>query len=202
MARIDIFRLENGGPLWLRAAESLTEAKRQIGSDGPGKYLIFDSESQKKIEVSVEARTYDGEHFWRALLVEAMTITEADLGTLQIYLATARTLELVCQIGFNEEFVNHFRTVTAGDAACGTALAHGTRVSVYDVENDPIYSPESRRLMLANGARSLQSVPLRDSQDKLVGMLSPQYKKPKMQGIQTLSDAAARRFADQISSRF
>jgi hypothetical protein len=52
-AKFDIFmRLPDGHPIWIRAAESLEEARRllqQFASSAPGDYFIFDSRNAQVI---------------------------------------------------------------------------------------------------------------------------------------------------------
>jgi hypothetical protein len=59
-AKFDIFlRLPSGQPVWIKAVESLEEARRQLAQfteSEPGEYFVFNALSGKIIEGDVELR--------------------------------------------------------------------------------------------------------------------------------------------------
>ena len=58
---LDVFRVENGGVLWLESAESLECAKarvQELAASSPGEYLILDQKTGKKYIVELDG--FDG----------------------------------------------------------------------------------------------------------------------------------------------
>ena len=88
-------------------------------------------------------------------------------------------LRIIVQRGFSDSFLEFFNSVHDGTAACGTALKNGKRVIVENVESDPLYDEESRKVMLAAGALSVQSTPFITRSGRLLGMFSTHYRAPR-----------------------
>ena len=54
MSRINIFRMDEKGPLWLEDAETVNEARKRISKLNavqPAEFLIFDEESGLKLSL-------------------------------------------------------------------------------------------------------------------------------------------------------
>lgn len=62
-------------------------------------------------------------------------------------------------------------------SASGAALKGQFRIVVPDVATDPLFTTESRGVLLRASVRSVQSTPLIDA-GKLVGMVSTHYSRP------------------------
>jgi CheY-like chemotaxis protein len=121
-------------------------------------------------------------HFGRSALISeflASTIeaTAADFGNVQLFDSTNQVLRIVAHHGFESEFLSYFGTVGLNDkCACGRAMNGRSRIVVTDVASDPLYSNDSRGVMLRAKVRSLQSTPLIGSGGKFLGMVSTHYK--------------------------
>ncbi len=53
----DIFRVDDNSPLWQESSRSLDAAKVRVqvlGASHPGKYLIYDVQTQNKIRITVD----------------------------------------------------------------------------------------------------------------------------------------------------
>lgn len=107
----------------------------------------------------------------RRLLESAISLDRADFGTLQVFDEQTRTLKIVAQVGFSEEFLDHFRSVRPFDgSACGRAAGLGGAVVVADVARDPAFLPH-HAVMKAAGVGSVKSQPIKD-EDGLIGVIS------------------------------
>jgi GAF domain-containing protein len=62
--------------------------------------------------------------------------------------------------------------------ACGVAIKGRFRIKVTDVATDPLFSDESRGVLLRAKVRSGQSTPLIDALGNLVGMVSTYHSRP------------------------
>jgi putative methionine-R-sulfoxide reductase with GAF domain len=205
----DIFHLQSGNLVWLEVVTGIEQAKRcvkMLRAERPGRYLVFRASYSNRLKKSelapphpVSFRTSRAIH---SILAETLRITSTTLGTLQIYDPQARILNLTAQVGLDAAFIDHFRVVLGGHAACGAALARRQRVTIQDVATDPIYSSKSRSIMLANYARSVHTVPLINSHKKLIGMVSALYRDPAVppSRYESLSDDIVTSFADRITA--
>jgi PAS domain S-box-containing protein len=131
-------------------------------------------------------------------------LQRADFGDVQLYNPQTRTLQIVAQRGFNDEFLAHFANVEAGDgSACGQALQHRRRVVIEDVNEEPSFA-QYRSIAAAAGFRAVQSTPLTASGNGgPIGMLSTQFRNPHRPSERDLrtTDLYARQAADVIASR-
>lgn len=134
------------------------------------------------------------------VLKTALTVT-GEMGTLQLYDSSDCSLKIVCHHGFEPPFLNFFSSTCQGHAACGMALLRRERVIVEDVATDPIFAEtEARNVMLAAGARAVQSTPLLNSLGDPLGMLSTHYRQPSRPSARDLRclDRLARHAAKLI----
>ena len=73
----------------------------------------------------------------QSLLEEVLDVSimllNADFGNIQLYDAANGTLQIVAQRGFQQEFLDYFKSVREATNACGMALERGERVIVEDV---------------------------------------------------------------------
>jgi PAS domain S-box-containing protein len=131
----------------------------------------------------------------------AITITSADMGNIQLFDQEKRQLRIVASRGFGRPFLEFFDGVQHGEAASGTAMLKGERVVVEDVTVSPIFAgTPGLELMLAAGARAVQSTPLVNRAGRLMGMLSTHYRSPRTFAERDLHvvDLLARQAADWI----
>ena len=111
-------------------------------------------------------------------LDDALGLTGAPMGNLQVVDSATRALHIVAQRGFGPAFLGFFRTGATGSAACGRALESEGPVVVEDVRTSPVYSTESRKAMLDAEALSCQSTPIMGRGDRVLGVLSTHYRAP------------------------
>jgi PAS domain S-box-containing protein len=134
------------------------------------------------------------------ILDAAITVTGTDMGNVQLLDPATGDLKIVVQRGFAKPFLNFFNTVHNGMAACGTAMKNGKRAIVENVESDPLLDDESRKVMLAAGALSVQSTPFITRSGHLLGMFSTHYCAPRSFDERNLRllDMLAQQAADLI----
>ncbi len=117
----------------------------------------------------------------RPILEEVLSATielqNADFGNVQLYNPQTHALEIVAQRGFQQDFLDYFRSVREDGAACGRAMQRRERVIIEDVQNDPDFAPH-RQIAVAAGFRAVQSTPLLSRSGDLLGMLSTHFREP------------------------
>jgi len=137
--------------------------------------------------------------FLHEIIDAAIEITDADMGNIQLLENNA--LRIVAQRGFEAPFLDFFNTVHEGEAACGAAIASGKRVIVEDVEKSEIFcGTQALEVMLAAGARAVQSTPLITRFGRVLGMFSTHYRSPHRPSEHELHqlDVLARQATDVI----
>jgi PAS domain S-box-containing protein len=137
------------------------------------------------------------------ILDAAIGITGADMGNIQ--LLEGDLLRIAAQRGFDLSFLEFFDVVHGDLAACGTALRRGERVIVEDVVNDPIFAgTPALEVMVAAGARAVQSTPLVSRSGRVLGMFSTHYRRaparPSERALRLL-DILSRQAADLIEHK-
>ncbi len=74
------------------------------------------------------------------VLHEAIRVSRADFGNIQLYNSHSQALEIVVQSGFSKDFLEYFRTVRIDEgSACAQAMESGERIIIEDVSLDPSY---------------------------------------------------------------
>ncbi len=117
-----------------------------------------------------------------ALLMQALQsaedISESDFGNLQLLDGQSGSLKIVVQHGFQQEFLNFFNHVHAGQFGCGVAMQRRARVIVEDVASHPIFrGTEACAAMLQAEARAFQSTPIVRRDGSVIGMISTHYRR-------------------------
>lgn len=140
------------------------------------------------------------------VIARAIEMASADMGTLQILDPRTNSLYIAAQVGFSKRFLEFFDTVQHSQCpcACGTAMARGQRVIVDNVANDPIFrGTKAREIVLKEGVRAVQSIPLTTLSGRLVGVLSTHFRvaKPSRRQLLKVTDAFAREVAELIRSK-
>src|SRR5215470_14740822 len=107
----------------------------------------------------------------------ALSLLRADRGNVQILDPATGSLRIVAQHGFSADFLDHFAVVTDDGSACGRAAAQHTQTVIVDVSIDPRFAPH-REIAAAAGFRAVQSTPLTDYADRVLGMVSTHYPDP------------------------
>lgn len=125
------------------------------------------------------------------------------MGSLQILDPYANNLRIAAQVGFSRRFLDFFDIVEHHQCACGMALSLGQRVIVDDLANDPVFRGNAaREIILDEGVRAVQSIPLRTSSGEIVGVLSTHFRiaKPPRQKLFEITDSFLQEVAELIRS--
>jgi PAS domain S-box-containing protein len=137
------------------------------------------------------------------ILDAAVEITGAQMGNIQ--LLDDDYLRITAQRGFAPPFLEFFDAVHGDHAASGTALQRGERVIVEDVRKSPIFAgTPALEVMLAAGARAVQSTPLVTRSGRVLGLFSTHYQHAPHQPSERelrLLDILARQAADLIEHK-
>src|SRR5262249_42962669 len=142
--------------------------------------LASDLESMTRMhEISTRmVQAGDFSHLLDEILNEAIGITGADMGNIQ--LLEGENLKIVSQRGFEAPFLDFFNSVQKGQAACGPALRNCVQVIVEDVAGSPIFAGTAALDVLqAAGVRAVQSAPLVSRSGRVLGMFSTHYFAPR-----------------------
>ncbi|MDR7866845.1 MAG: PAS domain S-box protein [Sporomusaceae bacterium] len=133
----------------------------------------------------------------------AIILSEADMGTLQLWDNTTGGLKIAAQRGFAQPFLDFFADVRAGQGAvCGEALALRQRVVVEDVgKKTNFVGTPNLAVMQAAGVGAVQSTLLVSREGRLVGMLTTHYRAPRPAADMNLAffDLLASQAADIIA---
>jgi PAS domain S-box-containing protein len=112
------------------------------------------------------------------VLEASIELLGADKGNIQIYDEQEKALKIVTSVGFNQDFLDYFKSVPVGfSATCGAALERRERVIVEDVFADPVFA-DLRSVFASHGLVAVQSTPLFSHDGELYGMLSTHWRKP------------------------
>ncbi|HWB82597.1 MAG TPA: PAS domain S-box protein [Bryobacteraceae bacterium] len=136
------------------------------------------------------------------ILGTGVEITGSDMGNIQ--LLEDGVLKIAAHRGFGASFLDFFRHVHAGEAACGLAMQSGARVIVEDIVVSPIFAgTPALAVMLGAGVRSVQSTPLVSRGGQVLGIFSTHYRSPRKPGDRELRlmDILARQTADLIERK-
>jgi len=108
----------------------------------------------------------------------ALSLLRADRGNVQVLDPATGSLRIIAQHGFDADFLDYFAVVATNDgSACGRAAAQGTQTVIADVSIDPRFMPH-REIAAAAGFRAVQSTPLTDHTDRVLGVVSIHYPHP------------------------
>src|SRR5688572_3612494 len=135
----------------------------------------------------------------KQILWAALSLLGGDKGNVQL-LGDDGLLRIVAHEGFDQAFLDFFRTVSPADSAtCGRALRSGKRVIVEDIEADEQFAP-LRHVVRAAGYRAVQSTPIISRDGRPLGMISTQFRAPHRPSEQSLRllDLYVRQAADFI----
>jgi GAF domain-containing protein len=106
------------------------------------------------------------------ILTEALKMSRCERGNIQVLDVATGCLSIEAHHGFDDAFLSTFKTVKAENGcACGRAIRSRMPVLITDVESDGEYTPY-RQAAANAGYRSVASLPLIDSEDTLVGVIS------------------------------
>ncbi|AUT04200.1 histidine kinase [Nostoc sp. CENA543] len=141
---------------------------------------------------------------YQEIMEAAITLTQADAGTVQILDEATQDLLLLATHNFERDLTDHFYRVNASsNTSCGRALVTGERTFIdFDVpqSEDP---DGSMRIHVEAGYLSAQSTPLIARSGRAMGMVSTHWRKhhrPSDRELRFL-DLLARQAADLIEQR-
>jgi PAS domain S-box-containing protein len=109
------------------------------------------------------------------MLAAVIELLGADKGNVQLLEGSGQdgVLRIAAQRGFQQDFLEHFREVSADDdCACGRALRSGQRIIIEDVEADA----SLRALARAADYRAVVTTPLVGGDGTPLGMLSAHFR--------------------------
>ena len=121
-------------------------------------------------------------------------------GNIQIFHPERGVLTIEAQRGFEKDFLDFFREVSANDGcACGRALRTGERIVIEDVEKDAQFA-SFREVARGAGFRGVTSTPLLGTHGVPLGILSTHFTLPHRPSDQELRrlDLYVRQGADFI----
>jgi PAS domain S-box-containing protein len=137
------------------------------------------------------------------MLAGTIELLGADFGNIQILDAQRRVLLIEAQRGFQKEFLDFFREVSADDGSCcGRALRTGERVIVEDVETDSNFAAMLHIVRNA-GFRAVQSTPIIGRQGRALGIISTHFRAAHLPSANELRllDLYVRQAADFIEHK-
>ena len=174
-----------------RANAALRASEQALAADLAGTSLLRDLADRMVTEESL-ATIHD------EILAAAITIMQADAGTVQVYEPDTKSLVLLASSGLDPAMTDHFHRVDADSTtACGIALREGRRTVV---EFDQGETDACRRHVAA-GLRSAQASPLVSRDGAPLGMLNTHWRaaghRPSERELRFL-DLLARQAADLI----
>jgi PAS domain S-box-containing protein len=143
----------------------------------------------------------DSQSLLLEILDAAIAVTAADMGNIQLFDRASGTLRIAASRGFDCPFLDVFREVHTGQFASGVAMQRGERIIIDDVTTSLVFvDTPALDVMLAAGARAVQSSPLVARCGDFVGMLSTHYRAPHRPSEAELSalDLLARQAADWL----
>lgn len=151
-----------------RAEQALRESERLLSAEADA--LVKLNESSSRLW-----RSHTLQEGLDMMLAAVIELLGADKGNVQLLEGSGKdgVLRIAAQRGFQPDFLEHFRAVSADDdCACGRALRSGQRIIIEDVEADaPL-----RALARAADYRSVVTTPLIRSDGEPLGMLSAYFR--------------------------
>jgi two-component sensor histidine kinase/PAS domain-containing protein len=142
----------------------------------------------------------DGENLYDKIIDAGMTIMDAQFGSLQ--LLDDGELKLIAWRNFHPDSAAYWNqvSVTTG-TSCGSALAHGERVIIPDVDEcETLKGTGSLREYQRSGIKAVQSTPLTRRNGQVIGMMSTHWREAHVPDERELRlfDVLARQAADFI----
>jgi len=139
---------------------------------------------------------------YESILDAAISLTSADMGSMQVFLPQRDELRLLVNRGFHPESAAFWEYVrTDSTSSCGLALSSGARTILPDIETgDRVVAASDLDAYRRSGIRAVQSTPLISRAGELLGMISTHWREPHQPtelALRTL-DVLARQAADLI----
>jgi PAS domain S-box-containing protein len=138
------------------------------------------------------------------ILQTAMGIARADKGNIQLFDEASGSLKIAAQQGFERAFLKFFEHVRDDASACSASMRAAERVVIEDVTTSQIFAGQpSKEVLLGAHVRAVISTPLKDSNGKLLGMVSTHFCEPHRPAERELRllDLLARQAADYLERK-
>jgi PAS domain S-box-containing protein len=163
-----------------------SKVARDVSARKRAEQALLESERRLAAEADALAKLNESStRLWRSrnlnegldeILAAVIELLAAEKGNIQLLDAGGSRLSIVVQRGFEQDFLEFFREVSAtDDSACGRALRSGQRVVIEDVETDGPYAP-FRAIARSAGYRSVISTPLVSADGAALGMVSTHFR--------------------------
>jgi PAS domain S-box-containing protein len=163
-----------------RAEEALRESERLLAAEARALTKL----SQLSTRLWRSHSLNDGLDEMLAAVIELLG---TDRGNIQLASEDRGVLRIVTQRGFQPEYLDFFRQVSAADtSACGRAMRSAQRIIIEDVETDEAYGPY-REAARAAGYRAVISSPLLGADGSLLGVISTHFGSPHRPSAPELS---------------
>ena len=114
---------------------------------------------------------------YKEILKEAILMSRADKGNIQILDEQKRSLQIFIHSGYKKPFLKHFENGSHGRGACGKAFQEKKRVIIdYVLQSHIFVGTPDLQVMLDEGIKSMQSTPMISSSGNFLGVISTHYK--------------------------
>jgi hypothetical protein len=155
------------------AARQAERAARRIG------LALERSEATERMLAAARSvrETPPGELRRERALDEAIELLGADFGNIQLVDPKSGALSISVQLGFNDNFLEHFADGNVKGSACGRAAGGGAQVVIADVDADTAFEPH-RQIAADARFRAVQSTPLLDANGAVVAVFSTHFREP------------------------
>ncbi|HVX48992.1 MAG TPA: PAS domain S-box protein [Chitinophagaceae bacterium] len=108
------------------------------------------------------------------ILTSSITLTKAAKGDVQLYEPNRQSLHIVAHEGFDQNFLDYFREVSALDSSsCGIALKTRSQIIISDTEKE--WAEENALMARKSGFRAVVSTPLLTRDGNPLGMISTHF---------------------------
>jgi PAS domain S-box-containing protein len=169
------------------AQQALRKSQAQLATE------VADLETLRQLSLRVAA-TSDRTAALTDVLETAIGMVAAAKGNVQLYDAADDALTIIAHRGFNQEFLDYFKSIPVGYSCCGTAMERRDRVIIEDVYADPRFC-DLADIYARHGFVAVQSTPLFTSEGRLLGMFSTHFARPHCPSERDL------RLLDQIAQQ-
>jgi PAS domain S-box-containing protein len=182
------------------------EMKHRPGRESRAK-LARELEDAKQLQriSSLLIEDESGAELYEHILDAAMAIMHAEFGSIQMLDSERGELRLLACRNFHPESAAYWQSVSVKTGtACGSALQHGERIIVPDVNAaDFLQGAEGFRHFGLSGIAAVQSTPLTTRDGRLIGMISTHWRQRHEPGEPELAlfDVLVRQAADVLERR-